>query len=298
MWGLKMLSYRRFDKESDYNIMRRIVQHNCVQTGHLYPQIHVGNLDFERYAFEESPDIVYKSTWFVSDDKMQIGFITIQEDEFFITVLSEFQHLTQDILNHIEHNCYTHGTTITTDANSENKLLSSILEQRGYTKTVRFRFNGICDLSKISPYVPLAEGFSIRLTQKKDIARRAELFGLATGGIGTTSERYEGMMNSPSYCDAMDLVVQTDNAEIIAYCTIWDDPVSKIAILEPVACVEEHRREGIMKSTLLYGMNLLKVRGAKYIYVGTGGNNIASQTLYRSVGFLEYGINCEWKKTL
>jgi len=62
-------------------------------------------------------------------------------------------------------------------------------------------------------------------------------------------------MNSPSYRDALDLVVETDNAEIIAYCTLWDDPVSKIAILEPVACVREYRRKGIMKSTLLYGMN-------------------------------------------
>ena len=105
-------------------------------------------------------------------------------------------------------------------------------------------------------------------------------------------------MNSPSYCDAIDLVVQTDNSEIIAYCTIWDDPVSEVAILEPVACVAEHRRKGIMKSTLLYGMNLLKKRGTNYIFVGTGGKNIASQTLYNSVGFFKYGTEYEWQKTL
>ncbi|MBZ9635766.1 GNAT family N-acetyltransferase [Clostridium sp. FP1] len=293
-----MLSYRKFDKESDYNIMRCIVQHNCAQTGHLYPQLHIGNLDFERYAFEESPDILYKTTWFVSDNKMEIGFITVEKDEFYITLLLEFEHHTEYILDYIEHNCFIHGDIITTDANSEDKLLSNILEERGYTKTARSRFNGICDLSKISTCSPLPDGFSMRLSQMKDVERRAEIFGLATGGIGTTAERYERMMSSPSYCYAMDLVVQTDKAEIIAYCTIWEDPVSKIAILEPVACVEEHRRKGIMKSTLLYGMNLLKERGTKYIYVGTGGNNIASQTLYKSVGFLEYGINCEWQKTV
>jgi predicted GNAT family acetyltransferase len=79
---------------------------------------------------------------------------------------------------------------------------------------------------------------------------------------------------------------------------VWDDPVSKTAILEPVACVEEHRRKGIMKGTLLYGMNKLKDRRTKYIYVGTGGMNAASQALYKSVGFIEYGKNCEWEKTL
>jgi predicted GNAT family acetyltransferase len=293
-----MLSYRKFDKESDYNIMRHIVQHNCLQTGHLYPQLHIGNLDFARYAFEESPDILYKTTWLVSDSKTEIGFITASEDEFYITVRSDFEHLTQEIMNYIELNCYTDGDILIIDANSENKFLSGILEQRGYSQTDNFGYRGICDLSEISSSSPLIEGFNIRLSQKKDVARRVELFGLPTGGIGTTSEKYEKMMNSISYCDAIDLVVETDNEEIVAYCTVWDDPVSKTAVLEPVACVAEHRRKGIMKSTLLYVMNLVKVNGTKYIYVGTGGENIASQALYKSVGFLEYGSLCEWQKTI
>jgi hypothetical protein len=112
-------------------------------------------------------------------------------------------------------------------ANSENILLSDILMQSGYTKTGEFRFSGICNLSTIQGYKPLPNGLSIRQTQKQDVERRAQLFGLATGGKGTTSERYENMMNSPSYRDAIDLVVQTDIEQIIAYYTIWDDPVSK-----------------------------------------------------------------------
>jgi len=292
-----MLSYRKFDKESDYDIMRCIVQQNCLQTGHLYPQLHVGNLDFDRFGCDESPDL-YKKTWIVSDGEREIGFIIAEDDEFFITTLSGFQYLTQDILKYVEYNCYAQGATITTEANNENKLLNSILEEQGYTKTENFRYSGICDLSKIQKPTLLPEGLSIRLTQKKDIARRVELFGIPTGGIEITLERYERLMKAPSYGDAIDLVVETDKGEIIAYCTLWDDPISKIGILEPVACVEEHRRKGIMKSTLLYGMNLLKERGTKYVYVGTGGKNIASQTLYKSVGFLEHEIDCEWQKTL
>ena len=292
-----MLIYRRFNKESDYNIMRLIVQHNCSEAGQISPQLHIGNLDFERYAFEENPDVLYKTTWFVADSEAEIGFITVQEDEFFITVLIEFKTLMNEIIDFVEHHCYDNGNTISTEANSEDELLNSTLERRGYTKTGYFRFNGICDLTKVQPYIPLPEEFRIRLTQSKDIVRRAELFGLATGGVGTTPENYERMMSSPSYRDAMDLVVEY-HGEIVAYCTIWNDPISKIAILEPLACIEEHRRKGIMKSTLLYGMNILKNHGTKYIYVGTGGGNVASQTLYKSVGFVEYGINSEWIKTL
>jgi ribosomal protein S18 acetylase RimI-like enzyme len=293
-----MLSYRKFNKESDYNIMRSIVQTNCAKTGHLYPQLHLGNLDFERYVFEETPDILYDTIWFVYQDKMEVGFFAAYEDEFYIIVLQGLEHLTPDILDYIEHNCYTHGTSVTTDVNSEDKLLNNLFEQRGYTKTDKFRFNGLCDLSKIKPFPALPDGFSIRLTEKKDIERRVELFGLPTGGRSTTPEGYEKMMNSPSYGDALDLVVQTEEGEIIAYCTVWNDPYSKIGILEPVACVAEYRRKGIMKSALLYGMNQLKERGTKYMYVGTGGTNTASQALYKSVGFLEHGVNCVWQKTL
>lgn len=294
-----MLSFRKFDKESDYNIMRHIVQHNCLQTGNLYPQLHIGNLDFDRYACEESPDICYKKNWIVYDSKTEVGFITAEEDGFyFITVLSEFKHLTQDIINYVEHDCYKQGAILTIEANSEDKLLISTLEQGGYSYTDNLGYHGICDLSKILPHSPLPKGFSIRISQKSDVERRVELFGLPTGGIGTSAERYERMMNSTSFCDAMDFVVQSSTEEIIAYCTMWDDPISKIGLLEPVACVAEYRRKGIMKSTLLYGMNLLRESGTKYIYVGTGGKNIASQALYKSVGFLAYGTYHELKKTL
>lgn len=293
-----MLNYRKFDKESDYNIMHSIVKQNCAKTGHLYPQLHIGNLDFERYTFEETPDILYNIIWIISKDKIDIGFFAAYEDEFYITVLPGFEHLIPDVLSYLEHNCYTHGMSVTTDINSEDKLLTKLFQQRGYTKTDKFRFNGICELSKIEPQPPLPYGFNIRLTQKKDIERRVELYGLAAGGRRTTSEGYERMMNSPSYEDALDLVVQTDEGEVIAYCTLWNDPYSKIGILEPVACTAEYRQRGIMKSTLLYGMNQLKQRGTKYMYVSTGGTNIAAQSLYKSVGFIEHGINCVWQKAL
>lgn len=190
------------------------------------------------------------------------------------------------------------GSTITIEANIKDILLSSILQERGYNKTNNYHYVGICNLSKIPSCSPLQNGLSISVSQENDVARRVELFGLSTGGMTTTSERYKSLMKSPSYCDSINLIVHTDTEEIIAYCTIWRDFISKVAILEPVACVEEYRRKGIMKSTLLYGMNVCKESGNNYIYVGTGGINVASQALYKSVGFLEYGKEYEWQKKL
>lgn len=293
-----MLNYRKFENETDYDIMRKLVQLNCAELGHLYPQVHIGNLDFERYAFFESPDIFYKVTWLVFKEEQPIGFIMSDEDEFSITILEEFVKYTEGIINFIEKNCYPSGGKVTTEANSEDSLLNGILMNKGYTKTEDFRFSGFCDLANLGAIEALPEGFKIRATEIEDVARRVELFGLATGGSRTSPARYVRMMNSPSYADALDLVVCRDDGEVIAYCTLWNDPISRTAILEPVACVEEYRRRGIMKSTLLYGMKELQKRGTKYIYVGTGGKNIPSQTLYKSVGFIERGKKCEWEKTI
>ena len=198
-----MLSFCKFEKESDYQTIRSIVQHNCSKTGHLYPQIHVGNLDFERYAFEKSPDVLYKTIWFISDNKSRIGFITSEEGEFYITVLSEFQCHMNEIFDFVEHNLHGKGTVVTTEANSEDKLLTSILEQRGYIRTGNYGVNGICDLSKIPVQLHIPDGYRIRSTHKQDVVWRAELFNLATAGIGTTAQRYENMMSSLSYSDGI-----------------------------------------------------------------------------------------------
>lgn len=291
-----MLTYRRFEKESDYDIMGGILQNNCTKTGHLYPQLHVGNLDFERFSFDESPEMIYENIQFVCRDGKVIGFLDVREDEFFITLATGEEEWKAEIMDYIEETCYPKGATLSTDANSEDVVFTELLAEKGFAKTEGSRFHGICDLSEIEAAKPMLEGYRIRTSTLADLSRRAELYVLATGGVKTTEAQYERMMQGPAYGDALDMVVETEAGEIIAYCTFWNDPVSKIGILEPLACVSEHRRKGITKALLLYGMNELKNKGTRYMYVGTGGKNAASQALYKSVGFKPYGMDCEWQK--
>jgi len=291
-----MIEYRRFSCESDYEIMGRILRDNCSKTGHLYPQLHIGNLDFERFSFDENPEMIYKNIHFVLEAGKEIGFLDIREDEFYITMAVGNESYYPDIMDYIEKSCYPKGEILSTDANSENLIFSKLLEDRGFEKTEKTRFHGICNLAEIESPKALPKGYRMRASRIEDLSRRAELYSLATGGVSTTEKQYESMMNGPAYNDALDMVVETETGEIIAYCTFWNDVVSKIGILEPLACVSEHRRKGITKALLLYGMNELKSRGTGYMYVGTGGKNAASQALYKSVGFKQYGVDCEWQK--
>lgn len=290
-----MIQFRDFTSENDYQILREISKHNCMHTEAYAPRFHIGNLDFDRFAFGLD---LFKMIKFVLLENREIGFIAIHSDGFLFDLIIEEKKWTSDVLQYIESHSYNQSKILETEANSNDLILCRSLEENGYVKQESYRYKGLCDLTKIKEQPPLADGYTIDISTYDDIDRRVELFGIATGGFETTAELYRNMMNSPSYQDALDLVVKTGENEIIAYCTIWNDPFSKTSVLEPVACVEEHRRKGIMKSTLLYGMNLLKEKGTKKMYVGTSGSNLISQALYSSVGFISFGKEHEWVKII
>ncbi len=167
-----------------------------------------------------------------------------------------------------------------------------------YQKNDDYRYAGICDLSKINMQTPLPNGCYIDITKKTDIAKRVELFGLATGGAIIKDEQYIQLMNSNSYKNCLDLIVKNAKHEIITYCTTWYDPKSQVAVFEPIACIKEYRRKGITKSVLLYAMHKMKKRGCKIMYVGTSGTNIPSRALYKSVGFIEKGREYIYEKQI
>lgn len=295
-----MLNYRRLTQESDYEVMRSIVQKNCISTGHSCSQMHVGNLDFERFAFRDDPVDFIRNSWLITSDEdgESIGFINTEEEEYFVSLLPDYKHLTSEVINHIENHIYDKGSKVIFDINSNDVQMRNMLLDKGYIRTSSYRYAGICDLSSICDKTDLPSGFRIRETSIDDIEERVRLFVLATGGAETTSGRYMNLMNSPSYQDAFDMVVESPEGEIVAYCTIWNDPVSKTAILEPLACVETQRRKGISKALLLDCMHSVKDLGTRFVYVGTGGRNTTSQKLYKSVGFRECGPTYEWEKIL
>lgn len=295
-----MLNYIKYRDEHDYELMRDIVKYNCSKSGHLFTQLHIGNLDFERYAFRNTPNDFHENCWLIQELPSNgiIGFIITEGEEYFISLMLEYRKYTNEVMDYIENCLYDNGSKVIFDINSINQEMIKLLVERGYTQTTSYRYSGMCDLSQISSEYKLPDEYSIRNTTVDDVKNRVKLFSLATGGVETSEEKYKNMMNAPSYSDALDLVVESCEGEIIAYCTIWNDPTSATAILEPLACVEEHRRKGIMKALLLYGMNEVKNSGTKYVYVGTGGGNFKAQALYKSVGFIECGWNYEWEKNL
>lgn len=134
-----------------------------------------------------------------------------------------------------------------------------------------------------------------RLTEA-DIDDRVKYADIPTD-CPITRNIYESLMRGEYYKTAWDYVIRdTVTHEFIGFLTWWVDDESQTATLEPVACLPQFRRRGIMKRALSCGLTALKHRGVRYVYVSTSIRNEKSQPLYRSVGFQKIGEAYQYTK--
>jgi len=293
-----VLDYRRLTCEEDYEKMKDVLRSQCRETGHLYPQEHIGNLDFERYGFHDDLTYIYDTSWLIMHREEVVGFITLEGEEFVLGLLGTFKDQVNEVFKAIEEDLCPSFDTLVYDVLDQDTQTQEILHARGYKRSDRFRYAGICRLESLSPVSMLPHGFVIRPSREEDINQRVDLFHLPTGGVGISRARYINLIQAPSFDKNLDFVVTTEGDQIVAYCTFWYDPHSQVAIIEPVACVHAYRKKGITKALINHGLNQLKDLGCKVVYVGTGGQNLPAQKLYESVGFETYGFRYEWEKKL
>ena len=95
----------------------------------------------------------------------------------------------------------------------------------------------------------------------------------------------------------MDEVVRDPRGgALVAYLSWWIDWDSRTVMLNPVACVEAYRRQGILKSCLTRGLCAMRDRGLGYAYVDTGIRNRPAVGLYEAAGFVKSGRTCRYEK--
>ncbi|MGH3509279.1 MAG: GNAT family N-acetyltransferase, partial [Nocardioidaceae bacterium] len=82
----------------------------------------------------------------------------------------------------------------------------------------------------------------------------------------------------------LDLVVMTDDGRPAGYALFWDDPITKVGLVEPVRVEDEFARRGLARAMLTVGLDQLAQRGARRAKIGFGAED--AETLYRGLGFV------------
>lgn len=105
---------------------------------------------------------------------------------------------------------------------------------------------------------------------------------------------YLNIQRIPLYRRDLDLVGVAPNGEIVGFCTVWFDDVTRSAYFEPVGVMPAHQRRGLGKALMYAGLLRLQRLGATMAFVGSYES--AAHALYASAGFKEYDLSEAWVK--
>jgi mycothiol synthase len=167
---------------------------------------------------------------------------------------------------------------------------ASILRDLGFIPAgePNYRLNGQ-PLADDVPLPVLRNGATVRAVRndRSDLQARVDLHREVWEPSKFTLEGYERLRGKPLYRPDLDLVVETTDGELAAYCIVWWDPVTRIGEFEPVGTAERFRGQGYAKAVLHEGMRRLRDLGATHAIVinAMGERWSPSQALYASAGF-------------
>ncbi|HEV2073771.1 MAG TPA: GNAT family N-acetyltransferase [Thermomicrobiales bacterium] len=178
---------------------------------------------------------------------------------------------------------------------------AEVLRSLGYEGTgeTHYRLNAQALTGDLSTPI-LPDGVSVRSMRDDtgDFAARVEVHRSVWAPSKLTLEGYERLRTKPLYRGDLDLVVETAEGDLAAYCIVWWDPVTKAGEFEPVGTVDCFRGRGFGKAVLIEGLRRLRDLGAGYATVisGMGPESEPARRLYASAGFEPVFTFDQWKK--
>jgi ribosomal protein S18 acetylase RimI-like enzyme len=171
---------------------------------------------------------------------------------------------------------------------------AEILRGLGFTPAgePNYRLNGQ-PLGDDLPAPDLRDGAIIRAVRDEpaDFEARVDLHRDVWTGSKLDLAGYERLRTKPLYRPDLDLVVETAEGELAAYCIVWWDPVTKMGEFEPVGTAERFRGRGYGKAILREGMRRIRALGGEYATVLNSMDDKfePSRFLYASAGFTTIG---------
>ncbi|MBA3044668.1 MAG: GNAT family N-acetyltransferase [Candidatus Thermoplasmatota archaeon] len=180
-----------------------------------------------------------------------------------------------------------------------------VLLQRGYSKIDRPEVKEVQnrrDLDADVPDVSVPEGYTVRNMAVMDDLPSRSWCSFKAFHPQDPEENYNGwawyrnIRAAPLYNMELDIVAIDENREIVSFCTVWYDNVTRTAYFEPVGTHPDYQRKGLGKACLTEGLRRLKKLGCKRAFVS--GHSVPAIGLYKSAGFLENDVSESWEKFL
>lgn len=145
----------------------------------------------------------------------------------------------------------------------------------------------LLDLADLPP-VTLPEAYAVRAVRPGEHEERAEVHRAAWSATSrVTGAAYRRLMSTPPYRPATDHVVVAHDGAWVASCCVWLDEETGVALVEPVGCIEDHRRLGLATAASVSALTAARDLGATRGLVCPRGDDDypAPARLYQQIGF-------------
>jgi ribosomal protein S18 acetylase RimI-like enzyme len=135
-------------------------------------------------------------------------------------------------------------------------------------------------------YKPRSAGFTIRpLAGAKEVKGYVELHQSVFESKNMTIDWRRRTLQHPDYNPALDIVVESPEGRLAAFCICWFDQNSFTGHVEPLGCHKDFRQYGLGRVALSEGLRRLQSIGAQNIYVETDNYRNTAFRLYESFDF-------------
>ena len=278
-----MVQIVQIKNEEDYQLLLSVESLICKETPDRW-HCHFGGIGVDRYFFGDKNDEIYEYGKLIYQENKLVGYalVYLEDYKYNMWLLSDWREQIVEIVPQIE-SMFKKGQSIRTVCN--DNLVKEQLIELGYISDGEETFSASIDLNNYRTEEVQWDLEVIRIISEQDIDERVKYSSLPTGSM-ITKDRFEKYLNTDDAKHVLDfVVVDKVTGNLMGYYSWWLDVESNTAMLNPVACINVHRRKGISTRAIQYGLNILKERGFNYAYVDTSANNEAAIGLYSSVGF-------------
>jgi predicted N-acetyltransferase YhbS len=177
-----------------------------------------------------------------------------------------------------------------------DRAFLAVVQARGYRRNDEYTlWDSVFTIQEELPDYALPEGYRLRsMAGDNDLDRRRKAFGL---GFNHPDPRdwpsllsNQELQKAPDYRRELDLYVIAPDGEFASFCIAWWDEHNRIAMLEPVGTVPEHRRKGLARAVVLEAIRRVAALGVEQVSVGS------DQAFYLSLGFELRYAGHHWEK--
>jgi ribosomal protein S18 acetylase RimI-like enzyme len=130
------------------------------------------------------------------------------------------------------------------------------------------------------------KGFMVRsLAGESEVQDYVELHRSVFESKNMTMDWRTRTLHQPEYRPELDIVVESPDKRLVAFCICWFDESSKTGHVEPLGSHKEFRPYGLGRVALSEGLRRLQALGARNIFVETDNYRNTAFRLYESFDF-------------